>query len=205
MKIANILADSNFEALDEFNLVDSLDLIDNSLPTLIIGWDKTEKYFPDHDITDKIISQEPDIQWVFKKTERRDLFTKGYFEFIDYAYNSLVKDIKYVFVDPIVLPDASILKIKNKIKSFQNLITYIHDDMIYMHDENIIFGVDLKLLRYMDADVELIVNKIKSISSIYITSDDVLKEYTQYIGKLDNNFKYIPVLFKYNNPIVVTQ
>ena len=51
--IGNILTSSKLDISPFFNLTDDLNLIDSSIPTLIVGWDEMKKNFPEQNILNK--------------------------------------------------------------------------------------------------------------------------------------------------------
>jgi len=192
MFVGNIVSKSNLNIDKYFNVVDSIDNIIVGLPTLIIGWDIVKKIKPDADFIDKKLSK--DIFWTFKKTERRDIFEEDLYNFIHHTYNLLVKDIKYEYVDLIQLDKDEIKEVFNQIKNKKS-ITYFYNNMLYIHNENTIYGVDLKLVKYLDFDAEKTINKIKRYSTVFLTDSDIIIEYKDIIDMLNNEVKYIPYLY----------
>jgi len=113
MLIANIVSVANVNVSCDFNVVKSLDLTVQGLPTLIIGWDYIKKHYPDYDIIDRKLSD--NLYWTFKKTERRELHEEDIYNFVERVYKQLTKDIKYTFIDPIIFDRKTIIKLKKKI------------------------------------------------------------------------------------------
>ena len=144
MVLANIVSNSNVSVSKEFNVVDSIDKIIDGLPTLIVGYDLTDKLFPLFDITSTSLGN--NMYWTFKRTERRDQYQEDLDKFIHVVYDKLIKEINYIFVDVIQYQPKTLIKIVRKILSMKKIITYIKDDMIYIYGEKMIFGVDLKLM-----------------------------------------------------------
>ena len=156
--IANIVSKNNIDVSQDFNVVDSFDSIIIGIPTLIVGFDLTESLYPDFDVLDFCI--EDDIYWIFKKTENRDKFNEGLELFIHKIYSNLIKDINYVFVDPILLKPKTLIKIIRKIYGINQLTTYMYNDMLYVYGDKIIFGIDLRLFKFIGFDVEKIIYQI---------------------------------------------
>src|ERR1035437_9321310 len=113
MKIANIVSKTKISVSDEFNVVKTMDEINHSLPTLVVGYDYVKKTFPEFDITN--IQLKENVYWTFKKTEKRDKFEEDMNWFIYKAYHELVKNISYIFVDPIQYDNKTLIKITRKI------------------------------------------------------------------------------------------
>jgi hypothetical protein len=197
MKIANILSTTKIEAPEDFNIVkSSIDLIDG-LPTLIVGYDYVNKHYHDFDITN--IKLEPNLYWTFKKTEKRDKFEEDLRWFIRKVYEDLTDKLIYLFVDPIQHKPKTLRKIVKKILSLNDVITYQHNEMFYVYSDNLIFGIDLKLLKYLGFNTDKIKEKIKSISNVFLIDDEILIGYKKCIETLNNRVRYIPYLYFIRN------
>jgi len=195
--VANIVSLNSIDVSQDFNVVDSMDKIIHGLPTLIVGYNLVDKAYPDFDILDICVTE--NIYWTFKKTEKRDKFTEDLDWFITKVYNDLVKDINYVFVDPIQFRPHTIIKIIRKIYNIKNIITYINDDMVYIYGEKLIFGVDLRLLRFIGVDTDKLINKLKQKSADFLMGKEILIEYKKTVETLGNKARYIPYLFSIRN------
>lgn len=197
MILANIVSDTNISVSDDFKVVDSLDKITEGLPTLIIGYHKIKILYPDFDITTNKIND--NVYWTFRKNEKRDKYEEDLNWFIRKVYSDLINSLSYVFVDPIQYKRKTLLKIIRKIYSSDNIISYEHDNMIYIYCDKIIFGVDLKLLKFMGVDFKRIKSKIKSISTVFLDKNEILIEYKNIISFFDNKMKYLPYLYFIKN------
>lgn len=197
MKVANIVSTNKVSVSDEFNVVSSLNEIIQGLPTLIIGIESVIKYYPDFNILDICLA--PDFYWTFKRTEKRDKYEEDLNWFIRKVYNDHMRDISYVFVDPIQHTPKTLMKIIRKISKLNNIVTYVHDEMVYIYGDKLIFGIDLKLLRYMHVDTIKIKSKIKRISKDFLDDKKILIEYKKIVETLDNQVKYIPYLHTIRN------
>lgn len=193
MYIANIVTNSNITVDKYFNISNSLDNIIQDLPTLIIGWDIVKTINSDVDFIDKKLSD--NIFWTFKKSERRDIYQEDLYNFITYCYKNLIKDINYSFIDLITLTDSEIKESFNNIKKCKKSATYQYNDMIYVYCDNTIYGIDLKLVKYLDYDVKKTIEKIKKNSFVFLSGDQILIEYKDIIESLDNEVKYVPYLY----------
>lgn len=192
MFVANIVTNSNLNIDKYFNVVDSINNIIDGLPTLIIGWDIVKTISPNADFIDKKLSD--NIFWTFKKSERRDIFEEDLYNFIEKSYNLIVKNIKYEFIDLIRLDNEETKIIFNRIKNNKSF-SYIYNNMIYIYSDNIIYGFDLNLVKYLDYDVNKVQNKIKSYSTVFLDNTNIIIEYKDIIDMLDNQAKYVPYLY----------
>lgn len=197
MKVANIVSTNKVTVSNEFNVVKTMGDIIQGLPTLIVGYDYVNKHYPKFSITNPVL--DTDLYWSFKKTENRDKFEEGLNWFIHKVYSGLTKGISYIFVDPIQYNDKTLIKIVKKIYSIKNPITYVHGEMIYIYSETFIFGIDLKLLRYVGMNDIKIKEKIKKISSVFMDNSNIFIEYKKNVEMLDNQVRYIPYLYSIIN------
>jgi len=195
--VANIVSANSVNVSQDFNVVSSMDDIIHGLPTLIVGYDIVDKLYPDFDILDIKISK--NIYWTFKRIENRDKFNEDLDWFVTHVYAELTKDLVYIFADPILLKKQSLVKITRKIHSLKKIVSYIHDDMIYIYGEKLLFGVDLRLLKFLGVDVVKLKDKIKRISTDFLDDEDILIEYKNTVETLGNKVRYIPYLFSISN------
>ena len=193
MKVANIVSTSKISVSDEFNVVTSLDNIIQGLPTLIVGFDVVNKKYPDFNILSKQLS--PNLFWTVKRTEKRDKFEEDLTWFMAYAYQEFVKELKYVFVDPIQYELFSIKKILKKMNSLNNPVSYSNGRMVYVYGDNFTFGIDLKLMKFVGINPDKIISKIKSKSSVFLEGDKIIIEYKKNVEALGNQVRYIPFLY----------
>ena len=197
MKVANIVSKNNVNVSEDFNVVKTMDEIINGLPTLIVGFDLTDKLYPDFDITNMDLGN--NIYWTFKRIERRDQFQEDLFSFTSKVYKKMLVDVSYVFVDPIQQNGKTLRKIIGKILSIKNLISFQNGQMIYIYGENLIFGIDLTLIHYVGLDVSKVKAKIISVSTEFLVGNEILIEYKKIIEALDNKVMYLPFLYSIRN------
>ncbi len=197
MKIGNIVSTTKIDVSVDFNVVESLGDIIQGLPTLIVGWDFVKKNYPDYNIIDRKLGD--NLYWTFKKTEKRELHEEDIYNFKQETYGHLIKDIEYVFIDPIQQKGQTIKKIIKKIKSFDRLIAYTHDSMVYLYAENIVFGIDLSLLEFIGILPSKITQMVSTFAHVSLTKENIFIEYRKRIENLDNQVKYIPFLYTIEN------
>lgn len=191
-KIANIVSENTINVSEIFNVVKTMDEIQHGLPTLIVGLDLADKLYPDFDITN--ICLVPNVYWTFKKTQKRDKYAEDLNFFINKVYTDMLKGVTYYFVDLIQNQTKTLKRVIKKIREFKHIITYIHKDMVYLYSDNLIFGIDLKLAKYIGMDVDKLISKIKSISTVFLTNDEILIEYKKNLEEMEFQARYIPYL-----------
>ena len=197
MKIGNIVSTTKIDVSEDFNVAQSLGDIIQGLPTLIVGWDFIKKNYPNYDIIERKLDD--NLYWTFKKTERRELNEEDIYNFKQATYANLIKDIKYVFIDPIQQDRKIIKKIIKKILSIKEIISYTHDNMIYLYGENVIFGIDLSLLDFLGYLPSKITQLLSKNTHVSLTKESIFIEYRKRIENLDNQVKYIPFLYSIEN------
>lgn len=197
MKIANIVSHQKVNVSQEFNVVESMDNIIHGLPTLILGFDYVNKHYPEFDVMDRKLGE--NLYWTVKRTEKRDKYEEDLSWFITKVLTDLISEISYVFVDPIQYNSRTIRKVIRKFHSMENKVTYQNGQMLYIYAEKVIFGVDLKLLKYIGLDYKKIKDKIIRKSLVFLTNDKILIEYKNTVAELDNQVRYIPYLFSITN------
>lgn len=197
MKIGNIVSTSTVKAPEDFNVVKTMTEVIEGLPTLVIGYDFVDKAFPNFDITERALKL--NVYWTFKRTEKRDKYEEDLSWFISNTYKELTDKLLYVFVDPIQYKSKSLIKIIRKISSLTKPITYVNGEMVYVYGDNIVFGIDLKLLRYMSVDVVKIKDKIKFISDEFLDDGKILIEYIKHGELLGLQARFIPYLYSIRN------
>ena len=198
MKIGNIVSNTPLKVGREFNIVDSFDDIIEGIPTLIVGYDIVkEKYGSDLDFIDRKVDG---VYWTFSKTELKKHHTPDLNNFIDRCFYKCIRDIKYIFVDPIQFTRKKMVKVIKKIKTLKKPIVYINEkDMLYLFGENLVFGIDLKLINYIGIDGNKIKSRLKSMSIVFLEGSEILIEYKEYLERLDNQPRYIPLLHSITN------
>jgi hypothetical protein len=196
MKIGNIVTSDNFRVNKNINLVNSIDDIIDGVPTLVVGIDNIRKIEPKPDFLTRQISDK--IFWTFTKKEKRQIFEEDLYYFVENCYKRMVKDVRYIFVDMIILNEDKIKRMFDKISGINNLITFKYKDMIYIYGDNLIFGVDLKQVRFINKDVGKITDKIKTLSSVFLDNEKILIKYNNELEIFDNQIKYIPLLYSIN-------
>ena len=197
MKIGNIVSKTKISVSEDFNVVDSLDNINPELPTLLIGMDYVSKNYPNYDITDRKLA--PKLYWTFKKTENRSLQEDDINKFMYQAYLDLISDVTYIYVDTILFGQQKLKKIIKKIFSLTKSVAYKHNNMVYIYGDKLIFGIDLKQLRFIDADINRILLKIKHKCNVFLESNEILIEYKKNVERLEDKVRYIPYLYSINH------
>lgn len=193
MKLGNIVSKDEIKVSSIFNLVKNIEDIDTSLPTLIVGFDYVDKHYPDFNILE--FELKPNFYWTFKRTEKRDKFEEDLNLFTKKVYSNVIKDISYIYIDFILYKPKKLIKITRKILSEENLITIKYKGSVFIASNKLIFGIDLSTLNFVGFDVDKVLNKIKSKSSVFLDDDSIFIEYKNEIRLLDEKVFYLPYLY----------
>lgn len=197
MFIGNIVTNTNIKSHDKFNVVDSLDKIIESLPTLIIGWDIVKKINPDTDFLDRKLSD--NIKWTFTLSEKRNLHEEDLYYFIQECYNNLISKVEYTYIDFILTNDDDLADIFKNIKKSEKNIAFKYDNMIYIYTTNNVFGIDLNIIDFVGRNRNKLIDYLKSFINVFLVDTDILIEYKDYMDVLNNEVKYIPYLYSIEN------
>jgi len=117
------------------------------------------------------------------------------FYFIEHSYNKLTHSVEYFYVDFILFSSENIKKVINKIVNNDNNITFHYKEMVYVYCENYIFGFDLRQIKFANFNSDKFLNKIKDNSKVLLDDDKILIEYKNNLGMLEDEIKYIPLLY----------
>jgi hypothetical protein len=197
MFIGNIVTKSIIKSPDKFNVVDSLDKIIESLPTLIIGWEIVKEINPNVDFYDRKLSNT--IKWTFTLNERRNLYEEDLYYFIQECHNNLISKITYKYIDFILNDDIELTTIFKNIKNSEKNILFKNDNMIYIYSSNYIFGIDLDIIEFVGRNIDKLINYLKSFINVFLEDSNILIEYKGYMSALNNQVKYIPYLYSIEN------
>ena len=199
-KLANILDEKstvNYDSL--FNRCTTLEEVDTSLPTLIVGIETAQKYVKNFSMFNRR-GQNNDFSWTFAKTERRKEHCEDLFEFKKTVILNILSEIKYEYV---CFPCYTISKIKKFIEYIngndRKLCFLMRDSnfvFIYSRKYKYVFGLSLSLCEYCGISKTKVVNKIKSNSHNKIINGlNYIDEETRRI--IGDNIHYMLPLYDY--------
>ena len=175
------------------------DLIDNDLPTLIIGWDLVKEMY---DGKVSILHKSINIRtyWTFNSKERKADFESDIESFKEFCYNSFGDNIPYVYLDILYGKKNINKKIIKKILTLVNPYIYLSDNnMVYIFGDNIIFGIDLNILDYFDNKKEKVLKTINNLNSAVLIDSEIFNKYRDFLYKIKNKNRLIPYIIKNGN------
>lgn len=174
--IANIVTDTLKTRFDiKVNKCKSLEEIDKSLPTLIIGLGNAKKYINNFNILKKEYKEQK-IWWTFLRTERMTDYQEDLQSFYETAIKYAVESIDYEYVD---ILDCGYKRSKNILKylfaSNDEKIGYIDNNgsflFIYSRKYKKIWGFSLSTMKFYGIKESSISKTINNIRNIDIIND----------------------------------
>lgn len=196
MYFGNIITNGEI-SIDGFRVYSKDDVIDNDLPTLIIGWELAKDIYANSvSILHKKINT--NTFWTFTPKERKVDFECDIENFKEHCYNTFGDNIPYVYLDILYGKKSVNKRIIKKILSLENPYVYISDnDIIYIFGDNIIFGVDLNVISYFEGKRNKILDKIKSIKNSVLIDSKIFNNYRDLLYKIKNKNRLIPYIVRY--------
>jgi hypothetical protein len=79
------------------------------------------------------------------------------------------------------------------------LISFKNKDMIYIYCDKYVFGIDLKLLKFVGYNNNKIEEKIIKKSKVFLSDNNIFIEYKIRLEMINNQIKYIPYLYSIKN------
>lgn len=198
-KIGNIICNNNLKVDNIFNKYNSINNIDNDLPTLVIGLENAKNNINGFNILKKNYNNGL-LRWTFKKTERRSDYEEDMYNFNKICYENIIKDIKYKNID---IKKYSLNKIKTIIKYINNnnkkycYLSY-NENFLFLFDKKFktVFGLSLSYCEYIGIEKNKILNKIFSNkNNVKIKNLSFFNENIKHI--INDNPHYIPSFFEY--------
>lgn len=200
MEIANIVCEDKIDVGPGFNVVNNMeDIIFKELPTLIIGLEIVRGYFNEDSINPLNKKINKNTFWTFKRTTMRNIYNEDLDNFIRYSYKTYIEKINFVDVDLIQHNTPKLKRIIKKMLSYDKYISYkTYNDVIYLYIDNLIFGIDLKLVEFIGFDVKKIEDKIKKRSTTFLEGEEIMVEYNNQLDRVDNDIKMLPFFYSLN-------
>lgn len=202
MKIGNILYEKelvNNEKVEYINYYDlnetpsvTLENIDNSLPTLIVGWNLLVNKFPDLEVNilkHKIVDRK--LYWEFSFNENKSSHVNGIKSFTENVpdfYFSV--RYKYTNLDPIFHNIRDNQELFDILPKEINGYYKFKDRMLYILSNSKIYGLDLEMYNFFKFNVQGMLKKIDelNIGQKLIDSEG---EYYQEYYKLFPEFSHL--------------
>ena len=193
MFIGNVVTETEFSD-KRYNICKSYDEINTNLPTLIIGWKNVKDIFGEENVSILRKNINENTFWTFDIQERKVDYEVDIDNFESVCLGVLNDRINYVYVDLLHDNRKKVKKIIRKIYNLKNIISFKNDNMVYIFDENLVFGVDLNIVEFLGLDKQKIINKINSMSSVTLDKNEIFNICSGYVQ--NNNTKLIPYIYR---------
>lgn len=191
--VGNIVTNNGITGIPNgFNVLsieEYLKIKDNTLPTLIIGWEETKTNVPEASILRKKIKD--NFYWTFSTTEKRTIFEEDLKSFIEKTYEDYVKEIKFFNIDPVIYKINTTEELITKIKNVAGGFAYLYlNKVVYIYHNSIIFSIDLEQLDFIGFDREIIISTLKESTKFF--EENLEKNFKNELKYL--TIKYLPYL-----------
>jgi len=159
---------------------------DEGIIEIIVGWglakDKNASIL-NHNIDNN-------TYWTFSPREKRKIFEEHIVLFVEDAYKKLIENITIENINPLNFKNKELF-LKYIIEQLRGCDGYLYSDRLYIYFGDIIYHIDVNLLKFMSWDI---INEIKEILIIKENIDDQNQNYL--------DIKYIPTLYAKKDTII---
>lgn len=180
-----------------YNDVDSVDKVDPSLPTLIIGFSLAKRMIKGFNILVNYYPAE-NIYWVQSENESYAKFEEGLKNFSNSVVDKLINGYRYENIDVITLDCEKLRNIQRYcVSDDRRLIYYMGNQVFFLSEKyRMVWGMSIDKMEYMGWSVlqTLPFNK-NSSNNRYIT--DLSEVPTKLRKRLNDNVWKIMVLINY--------
>lgn len=201
MKIANVVYENelvnhtNVEYVNYYKGPTQYEKLDNTLPTLYVGWSFMKACNPDNEIIQnadilkkKIIANE--LYWECSFEESKASHIRGVDNFVNLAPNFYFQPkYSYVNFDPVFFQIVDIQGLLDALpKKFDAVYNY-KNEMIYILLEKKIWGIDLRMYDYFKFDTNEMIRGLSERSTAVHTDLDGMIYLNHY--KIFPNFNLL--------------
>lgn len=192
--LANVITDLTRVKFDiKVNKCKSMDEINKSLPTLIIGYNNAKKYIKDFNILKKSYPKQ-NLWWTFNKNERGVDFQDDIYKFALEAIDNIVDKVEYTYIDYV---DCTFKKGKKIIKyltlSSDYKVAYIdNNNFLYIYSPHFkrVWGFSMGTMMFYGVkpkSIEKVINKMQNTRWIKNFSKIPIKVKRLIGDKIHNN------------------
>lgn len=162
--VANILTTSNkIEFGFKYNKCKSMEEIDKSLPTLIIGYNIAKENISNFTLLRKSYPEQ-NIWWTYLKTEKRVDYDNDIIDFYNIIIDNITKNLKYSLIDIVNFSENEKKNVWELLLSNKNKLIYNHYNkflFIYISDLKTVYGLPLTTCRFLGKNTDKLLEKLK--------------------------------------------
>jgi len=200
MLLGRIISETDIDVGKRFEcVVGSVGIIEEpTIPTLYVGMTYTNRLFEGmYDIELDILTRRMnEIEfWTFSRKEQRSYHTNDLYDFKRFCYERVIADVKYEFIDPLLLSDEEHTKKFNEVKGEERLITCNVGDMVYIYDGTTTYGINLMFYQFMGLDRTKLLARVKAFSTVFLNTEEILIEYNDFMEEYNHDKMYLPYLY----------
>ena len=166
--IANIITKGKFKNNGLFHVVNDIKNIDETIPSLIIGWEFTKELFPNVSIIDWKIND--NFYWTFGKREKRDKQELDISKFTKLCINRLIKKIEYKYSNVLIETKDEKEELFKSITSSNPKTVFLDGNMMYFYEEGAkcVNGLLLSDIEYEGRNRNAILAKLHSSNGTFL-------------------------------------
>lgn len=166
-------------------------------PCLFIGIERLSEFLNQKvDVVNRRLSD--DRWYTFTKYEYRKYYEDDLYEFKKRCYESLVSDISYYFVDPLLLSEEKYaVMMKRCLDRKTNMTIMTYGDMYYASVDKTILGFNKNFQGFVptiDSDLDTLIAEAKRIFS----GEDLILQYSEHLDMLGGEIKFLPYICSLN-------
>lgn len=172
--------------------MDLSDIVDTA-PTLIIGWEKTKKLFPEANILNWKIDE--NTYWCFGRYENRSQNEKMVSKFINMAMERFIKSQHYHFFSLLTATKEEKVMLLNFLSNPSKKAVFVTNDIIYVSEEGNkeVTGISLRDIDYEGGNRKKIFNIFYSNPSVTMIENKSIPFELRNIFK--NSLYAIPYIY----------
>lgn len=171
MKIGNIVTYNKSKVeLDQFHIFTNLSDINNTLPTLLVGYMETKATFKDLNFIDRKLT--PNRFWTTSRLEDRHIFNIDLEAFMEHCESKIIEGFEYEFINPFETTICHIKGVINHIRSGCGLI-HIDGPMTYFYVDGYTYGYHTDIADIYGVSNRRIIKLLHDNGYKQITSSEV--------------------------------
>lgn len=156
--IGNILTDEQMDHIGPFNITDMEGSLIKGIPTLIIGWERTRKLYPEVSIINWEIESGV-TYWTFGEMEKRDRYERDLNRFVEVCVDDVLSRITYIPINLLIDNTDKCVSVLS-----ESTRTYVSGTMVYSYDGlGTVYGVSVDEAKYIGLDIARFIDRNKTI------------------------------------------
>ena len=187
--IGNIVTNTKFNGNGIFNVVETTSEIDKRVPSLILGWEYTRKFYPNVSIVDWKIDDK--TFWTFGKREKRERQEEDIKKFTKMCVENMLSSVDYKYSNILILSKEEKEDLFKIISSDKKKTVYLDGDMLYFYPEGSkhVYGILMSDIDYEGANRNVLLSKFHKYNGLFLNG--IQSGITFEVRQVLNGNKYI--------------